>query len=100
MADVENRVLCHPDTVMRIASISKSLTMAVVAKLWQDGKLDLDKPIQSYVPSFPTKTFNKEQVCPTTLYICRNCFTNYEECLTTHCVNISYPLHAKCYFFR
>lgn len=66
MADVENRVPCHPDTVMRIASISKSMTMAVVAKLWQDGKLDLDKPVQSYVPSFPTKTFNKEQVTITT----------------------------------
>jgi serine beta-lactamase-like protein LACTB len=65
MADVENRVPCHPDTVMRIASISKSLTMAVVAKLWQDGKLDLDKPVQSYVPLFPAKTFNKEQVCAT-----------------------------------
>lgn len=66
MADVENRLPCHPDTVMRIASISKTLTMAVVAKLWQDGKLDLDKPVQSYVPSFPTKTFNKEQVTITT----------------------------------
>jgi len=71
MADVENRLPCHPDTVMRIASISKTLTMAVVAKFWQDGKLDLDKPVQSYVPSFPTKTFNKEQVCTTTLYVCR-----------------------------
>jgi serine beta-lactamase-like protein LACTB len=81
MADVENRVPCHPDTVMRIASISKSLTMAVVAKLWQDGKLDLDKPVQSYVPSFPTKTFNKEQVSTVTLYLCRNCFTKNENCL-------------------
>lgn len=71
MADVENRVPCHPDTIMRIASISKTFTMAVVAKLWQDGKLDLDKPVQSYVPSFPTKTFNKEQVCTATLYICK-----------------------------
>jgi serine beta-lactamase-like protein LACTB len=65
MADVENRVPCHPGTVMRIASISKSMTMAVVAKLWQDGKLDLDKPVQFYVPSFPKKTFNKEEVSTT-----------------------------------
>lgn len=67
MADVENRVPCHPYTVMRIASISKSMTMAVVAKLWEDGKLDLDKPVQYYVPSFPQKTFNKEEVSTTTL---------------------------------
>ncbi|PSN47530.1 Serine beta-lactamase-like protein LACTB [Blattella germanica] len=62
LADVENRVTCHPETVMRIASISKSMTMAVVARLWQEGKLDLDKPVQDYVPSFPKKKFNKEEV--------------------------------------
>ncbi|GFV34880.1 serine beta-lactamase-like protein LACTB, mitochondrial [Trichonephila clavipes] len=61
-ADVENRVLCTPDTVMRIASISKSITMAAVAKLWEQGKLDLDKPIQEYVPSFPLKSFNGKPV--------------------------------------
>lgn len=66
LADVENRVPCHPDTVMRIASISKSMTMAVVAKLWQQGKLDLDKPVQHYVPSFPNKMFNKQEVTITT----------------------------------
>ena len=62
LADVENGVLCHPDTVMRIASISKSMTMAVVARLWQEGKLDLDKPVQHYVPSFPNKKFDKQEV--------------------------------------
>ncbi|XP_054721385.1 serine beta-lactamase-like protein LACTB, mitochondrial [Uloborus diversus] len=61
-ADIENRVLCSPDTVMRIASISKSITMAAVAKLWEDGKLDLDKPIQEYVPYFPKKTFEGKPV--------------------------------------
>nr|CAD7439595.1 unnamed protein product [Timema bartmani] len=57
-ANVENGVPCHAETVMRIASISKSMTMAVVAKLWEDGKLDIDKPVQHYVPSFPKKTFD------------------------------------------
>ncbi|KAJ9598346.1 hypothetical protein L9F63_010962, partial [Diploptera punctata] len=66
LADVENRVPCHADTVMRIASISKSMTMAVVAKFWQQGQLDLDKPIQHYVPSFPKKTFENEEVKITT----------------------------------
>ncbi|XP_015928621.1 serine beta-lactamase-like protein LACTB, mitochondrial [Parasteatoda tepidariorum] len=61
-ADVENRVLCTADTVMRIASISKSITMAAVAKLIEQGKLDLDKPIQEYVPSFPPKTFDGKPV--------------------------------------
>lgn len=61
-ADIENRVLCSPDTVMRIASISKSITMTAVAKLWEQGKLDLDKPVQEYVPSFPQKYFNGKPV--------------------------------------
>ncbi|KAF4521214.1 hypothetical protein B566_EDAN010753 [Ephemera danica] len=47
-ADVENRSPCHENTVMRIASISKSMTMAIVARLWEEGKLDLDKPVQDY----------------------------------------------------
>ncbi|KAG7172522.1 Serine beta-lactamase-like protein LACTB-like 2, partial [Homarus americanus] len=57
-ADLENHVRCSPDTVMRIASISKPLTMTAVAKLWEAGKLDLDAPIQKYIPSFPVKTYN------------------------------------------
>ena len=40
-ADIENRQLANPNSVMRIASISKSMTMTVVAKLWEEGKLDL-----------------------------------------------------------
>ena len=55
LADVENNVPCSEDTPMRIASISKSLTTVAVAKAWQEGKLDLDAPIQKYVPSFPEK---------------------------------------------
>ena len=55
LADVENNVPCSKDTVMRIASISKSLTAVAVAKAWQQGKLDLDAPIQTYVATFPEK---------------------------------------------
>ncbi|XP_019333051.2 serine beta-lactamase-like protein LACTB, mitochondrial [Alligator mississippiensis] len=65
-ADVENRVTCKPETVMRIASISKCLTMAAVAKLWEEGKLDLDAPVQKYVPEFPEKVYEGEKVTITT----------------------------------
>nr|XP_033776819.1 serine beta-lactamase-like protein LACTB, mitochondrial [Geotrypetes seraphini] len=65
-ADIENRVQCNPATVMRIASISKSLTMMAVARLWQEGKLDLDAPVQKYVPEFPEKEFEGEKVTITT----------------------------------
>ncbi|XP_075387170.1 serine beta-lactamase-like protein LACTB, mitochondrial [Tenrec ecaudatus] len=65
-ADVENRVPCKPETVMRIASISKSLTMVALAKLWETGKLDLDIPVQYYVPEFPEKEYEGEKVSVTT----------------------------------
>ncbi|KAK6184879.1 hypothetical protein SNE40_007241 [Patella caerulea] len=65
-SDVENRISCTPDTVMRIASISKPITMAVVGKLWEDGKLNIDKPIQQYLPDFPQKEVDGKKVQITT----------------------------------
>lgn len=53
---------CSPDTVMRIASISKSLTSAAAARLCEEGKLDLDVPVQDYVPEFPQKQFDGQDV--------------------------------------
>ena len=47
---------------MRIASISKSLTMVGVAKLFQQDKLCLDKPIQEYVSLFPDKFWEGQKV--------------------------------------
>uniref|UniRef100_H3CSI5 Lactamase, beta n=1 Tax=Tetraodon nigroviridis TaxID=99883 RepID=H3CSI5_TETNG len=61
-ADLENRVPCTPETVMRIASISKPLTAAAAARLCEDGKLDLDVPVQKYVPEFPQKQFEGKDV--------------------------------------
>jgi len=62
LSDVENDVACTPQTVMRIASISKPLTMTVVARLWQEGKLDIDKSIQEYVPTWPEKSWDGKKV--------------------------------------
>ncbi|KAM9808176.1 serine beta-lactamase-like protein LACTB, mitochondrial [Neosynchiropus ocellatus] len=61
-ADLENRVPCGPKTVMRIASISKPLTSAAAALLCEEGKLDLDAPVQKYVPEFPEKQFDGRDV--------------------------------------
>ena len=54
-ADVEQRVAVTPLTRFRLGSVSKVLTAAGVAKLVQEGKLDLDAPVQRYVPEFPEK---------------------------------------------
>ena len=54
-ANLEHRVPMWPSVKFRVGSISKSLTAAAAAKLVEDGRLDLDVPIQQYVPSFPEK---------------------------------------------
>jgi len=62
VSDIENLVDCKPASIMRIASISKPLTMVAVAQLWEQGKLDLDKPVQYYVPGWPDKVFKGQKV--------------------------------------
>lgn len=41
------------DTKMRMASIAKSMTALAVMQLVEKGTLDLDTPIQTYIPDFP-----------------------------------------------
>jgi CubicO group peptidase (beta-lactamase class C family) len=55
MADIENSVPMTPRTMLRLASISKSITAVAVMQLVERDKIDLDAPIQRYVPSFPEK---------------------------------------------
>src|SRR5271165_626249 len=54
-ADLEERVPVWPTTKFRIGSISKPLTATALMQLVEAGKVDLDAPIQKYVPSFPDK---------------------------------------------
>jgi CubicO group peptidase (beta-lactamase class C family) len=54
-ADLEQNVPVTPTTKFRIGSVSKPLTATAVALLRQQGKLDIDAPVQRYVPSFPDK---------------------------------------------
>lgn len=54
-ADLEERVPAWPSTKFRIGSISKTLTAAALMQLVEQGKVDLDAPVQRYVPSFPDK---------------------------------------------
>ncbi len=54
-ADVENDVPVRPDSVFRIASISKPMAAVAVMQLVERGRVSLDEPIQRYVPAFPDK---------------------------------------------
>jgi len=55
-ADLEQRVpITAGLSKFRIGSVIKPMTADAVAQLLEDGKLDLDAPIQTYVPDFPEK---------------------------------------------
>lgn len=54
-ANLEEQVPVSPLTRFRIGSVSKSLTSVAVGMLYQKGRIDLDAPVQTYVPSFPKK---------------------------------------------
>jgi serine beta-lactamase-like protein LACTB len=56
-ADLEARLPVTIDTKFRMGSVSKSMTSLAVGKLVEAGKLDLDAPVQQYVPTFPSKKY-------------------------------------------
>ncbi len=55
-ADLEAHRAATPATQFRIGSVSKPLTATAIAQLFETGKLDLDAPVQRYVPTFPVKS--------------------------------------------
>src|SRR5881227_4243532 len=56
-ADLARKAPVTAETQFRIGSVSKPLTATAVALLYEQGKLDLDTPVQRYVPSFPDKGY-------------------------------------------
>ncbi len=54
-ADVENSVRARPETVYRLASVSKPMTAVAVLHLSEQGLLDLDAPVWRYCQDFPEK---------------------------------------------
>ncbi len=54
-ADLEHRVRVTNETRFGVASITKAFTGLSLLKLHEAGRIDLDAPIQQYVPAFPVK---------------------------------------------
>lgn len=55
-ADVEQQVPADPAlTKYRVGSTAKSMTAMAIGQLYEAGRLDLDAPVQEYVPDFPEK---------------------------------------------
>ncbi len=55
MADLENAIPATPETVYRIASISRFVTAICVLQLVQKGKIALNTSIRDFVPELPDK---------------------------------------------
>ena len=52
LGDVENQVAVTPETIFAIGSITKSFTVAGLAMLVDEGRLDWDRPVREVVPGF------------------------------------------------
>jgi CubicO group peptidase (beta-lactamase class C family) len=87
-ADKDNKIPFTPDTIMNIASISKTFTGVCLMHAIENKKLSLDEDINTYLPFKVTNPFFPEEKI--TL---RN--------LATHTSGIkdSYPLYRNTYFY-
>jgi CubicO group peptidase (beta-lactamase class C family) len=54
-SDLASRTPPTADTLFRVYSTAKSMTAAAIARLGAEGRIDLDAPIQKYVPAYPRK---------------------------------------------
>jgi CubicO group peptidase (beta-lactamase class C family) len=54
-ADLEQNVPASTSSLFRTASIGKWFTATAAMRLAEDGKLDLDAPVQNYCPQYPKK---------------------------------------------
>lgn len=55
LADLENFVPAKPETVYRTASVAKPMTAVAILQLVDQGRIDLDAPVQRYVAAFPSR---------------------------------------------
>jgi CubicO group peptidase (beta-lactamase class C family) len=55
MADLENLLPMTSRSMLRLGSIAKPITAVAVLQLMEDRKMNLDVPVQRYLPKFPDK---------------------------------------------
>lgn len=63
-ADLETRTLVSPDSLFRIASISKPITAMAVMKLIEEKKLELDQPVSQILHWDPLPNTSSQHVDP------------------------------------
>jgi len=55
-ADVEKKIPADPKTIYRVGSVTKLFTALMLMQLRDAGKLNLDDPIEKYIPEFKIKS--------------------------------------------
>src|SRR5262249_20452517 len=61
-ADLENSVPATTETLIRTASIAKSLTAVAAMTLVESGRLNLDAPVQNYCAPFPQRPITTREL--------------------------------------
>ncbi|GAB4453481.1 MAG: hypothetical protein Fur0028_08930 [Bacteroidales bacterium] len=56
-ADLEKKIPVTANTQFRAASTSKVITVTGLAKMMQDGIIDIEAEVQKYVPHYPLKAY-------------------------------------------
>src|SRR5919108_2580753 len=52
VTSIENPLEVTPDTLFQIGSITKTFTATAIMRLAEEGRLDLDQPVRTYLPEF------------------------------------------------
>lgn len=81
-ANVEKKIPVTDETQFKIASISKTITSYAVMKLVDEGKLNLDTPINTYLTRWqlPDTQFDENKVTLRTLMSHTSGITGSDEC--------------------
>jgi CubicO group peptidase (beta-lactamase class C family) len=66
--DFENRRPMQTDSIFQIMSMTKNFTGVAVMMLVEDGKIDLSRPIEDYLPEFRGIQIEERRVGPNTVY--------------------------------
>lgn len=56
-ANARRQIPVTSQTQFRVDRVSESLTATALLRLAEEGKIDLDAPVQRYVPAFPEKAY-------------------------------------------
>lgn len=59
VADRRFSLPVNNETLFKVASITKAFTAVLILQLYEQGKLDLNKPIKNYLPNYPNKVSQK-----------------------------------------